>query len=278
VAGILSVLVPGLGQFYNGQWIKGLGYLIGQGAVLGSVLYLVMTREEGGLGLFLLLFLFPIAMVISSASNAVKNGSADPPGRNILVLPFRIIAGILLWVESYTLRHRVGVIKSAFLVILMGNAVWMTPAGYVGAASSLTDANYKLLTLPEKWYFLALMPAKNTAAGVLVLVILLTFILYMRAIRRGTIQWGKIEFSSQFALIFLAFSAIWTMGLMGLVRSALRKYFHVYDLVPDLSPESNTPTLGETSVVITILTLVFFAVVSLAIWLAIGTGRDKAKG
>ena len=278
VAGILSIIVPGLGQFYNGQWAKGAGFLIGQGAVLGSVLYIVSEHSEGGLGLLLLLFLFPIGIVIASSADAIKHGAPEAPGGNILLLPIRLLSKILLVVESFSLRHRVGVIKTAFLVILLGNAVWMTPAGYVGAASSLTDENYALRTLPEQWYFLALMPAKNTAAGVLVLVILLTFILYTRAIRRGSIQWGKIEFTSQFALVFLAFSAIWTMGLMGLVRSALRKYFHVYDLVPDLSPHSNTPTLGTTSIVITILTLLFFGVVSLAIWLAVGMGRDKAKG
>jgi cytochrome bd ubiquinol oxidase subunit I len=277
VAGILSVILPGLGQFYNGQWAKGIGFLIGQAVILGSVLYTVSLHFDEGLGLLLLLFLFPIGILITSSSDAIRHGSVDNPGRGLLVFPFRLIARILLGVEWFALRRREGVIKAAFLLILFGNAIWMTPAAFVGAASSLTDENYEALSLPEAWYFLALMPAKNTAAAVMVLIILFSFILYTRAIRRGTIQWGKIEFSSQFALIFLAFSAIWTMGLMGVVRSALKKYFHIYDLVPDLSPHSNTPTLGYSSVVITVLTLVFFTVVSLAIWLSVGMGRDKAK-
>ena len=277
VAGILSVIVPGLGQMYNGQWGKGLGFLVGQAVILGSVLHTVSLHFEEGLGLLILLFLFPIGILIGSSADAIRHGSEEDPGRGLLVLPFRLVARILLGVEWFALRRREGVIKAAFLLILFGNAVWMTPAAFVGAASGLTDENYEALSLPEAWYFLALMPAKNTAAMVMVLIILFSFILYTRAIRRGTIQWGKIDFSSQFALIFLAFTIIWTMGLMGVVRSSLRKYFHVYDLVPDLSLHSNTPTLAYSSVLVTILTLVFFGVVSLAIWLAVGVGRDKAK-
>lgn len=277
VAGILSVVFPGLGQLYNGQVGKGLAYLVGQLVVVGFIGYVVVLHSEEGLGLMVLLFLIPIGVIVASSANASKNGSESPPGGNKLLLPVRLLSQFLLWLEAFALRRRVGMIKVAFFILLVGNAIWMTPAAYVGAASSLTDENYLFLSLPEDWYFLALMPAKNTAAVVMVLVILLTFILYTRAIRRGNIQWGKIDFTSQFALIFLAFGAIWTMGLMGVVRSALRKYFHVYDLVPDLTLESNTPTLGDTSIVVTILTLVFFAIVSMAIWLALGMGRVKAK-
>ncbi len=64
----------------------------------------------------------------------------------------------------------------------------------------------------------------------------MNYIIYNRAISQGTIVWGKIDFASQFVLVFLAFSAIWTMGLMGAVRSLLRKYFHTYNLLPDFTP------------------------------------------
>ena len=167
------------------------------------------------------------------------------------------------------------VIKIAFLVLLFGNAIWMTPHAVIGAGSELTDENYEYLALPEEWDFLALMPAKNTAAALMVLMILIAYILYSRAISRGSIRWGKIDFSSQFALIFLAFNVIWTMGLMGVVRSSLKKYWHIYDLIPDLTPDAYTPTLAYTSILVTILTLVFYVIVSLAIWLALGMGQEK---
>ncbi|MBI3610411.1 MAG: cytochrome ubiquinol oxidase subunit I [Nitrospirae bacterium] len=166
----------------------------------------------------------------------------------------------------------IAIVKLGFAIILIGNAIWMTPHGFSATQATATEA----LELPSDWGFLALMPAKNTAAGLIVLVTIINYIIYNRAIRRGTIHWGKIDFMSQFVLIFLAFSAIWTMGLMGAVRSLVRKYFHVYILFPDYTPESYTPTLAHASILVTAMTLVFFGVVSFAIWLSLGAG--KAKG
>jgi cytochrome bd-type quinol oxidase subunit 1 len=278
VAGVLSALLSGLGQFYNRQWTKGLAFLATQAAVLGVVIYIVSLHWEEGLGLLLLLFLFPIGIQIASSSNAMRHGLAEAPAGGLLTLPVRGLASLLLGLEKLCLKRREGVIKLAFVVLLLGNAIWMTPHAFVGSVSALTDETYDQLSLPGEWDFLALMPAKNSAAASMVLMILLSFILYTRAIRRGRIQWGRIDFSSQFALIFLAFSAIWTMGLMGVVRSSLKKYFHIYDLIPDLTPHSNTPTLAFAGILITILTVIFFGVVSLAIWLAIRMGQEKAKG
>ena len=165
----------------------------------------------------------------------------------------------------------IAIVKLGFAVILFGNAIWMTPHGFSATQATATED----LELPSDWGFLALMPAKNTAAALIVLVTIINYIIYNRAIRRGTIQWGKIDFMAQFVLIFLAFSAIWTMGLMGTVRSLVRKYFHVYLLFPDYTPESYTPTLSHASVLITAMTLVFFAVVSFAIWLSLRAGKAK---
>lgn len=119
------------------------------------------------------------------------------------------------------------------------------------------------------------MPAKNAAAFTLVFLTIVNYILYNRAIRLGSISWGKIDFASQFVLIFLAFSAIWTMGLMGTVRSLTRKYFHVYNLYPDFTPEAFTPTLAYSAWWITACTVAFFAVVSFAIMVTLRITKDK---
>jgi hypothetical protein len=149
----------------------------------------------------------------------------------------------------------------------------MTPHGFSATQATATEE----LELPSEWGFLALMPAKNTAAALIVLVTIINYIIYNRAIRKGEISWGKIDFVSQFVLVFLAFSAIWTMGLMGAVRSLVRKYFHIYILFPDFTSESYTPTLAYSSVLITAITLVFFLIVSLAIWLSLRMGESKTK-
>lgn len=175
------------------------------------------------------------------------------------------LPGLRFTVSAFTM------IKVGFLMIVVADAIWMTPHGFVATQAMATEHN----ELPSWASELALMPAKNAAAFTLVFLTIVNYILYNRAIRTGTIIWGKIDFASQFVLIFLAFSAIWTMGLMGTVRSLTRKYFHVYNLVPDFTAEAFTPTLAYSAWWITGVTIVFFAVVSFAIMVTLRPGSGK---
>ncbi len=165
-------------------------------------------------------------------------------------------------------------IKIGFLMIVVADAIWMTPHGFVPTQGLATEE----VELPSWAGELALMPAKNAAAFTLVFLTVVNYIMYNRAIKRGTIMWGKIDFASQFVLIFLAFSAIWTMGLMGAVRSLTRKYYHVYNLVPDFTPEAFTPTLAYSAWWITGVTIIFYAVVSFAILVTLKAGSPKPVG
>ncbi|MCH6557565.1 MAG: cytochrome ubiquinol oxidase subunit I [Nitrospirae bacterium] len=203
----------------------------------------------------------------------------------LVLAPF-ILGKLIPWLGRFTVSSRT-VIKTGFLMVIIGNAIWMTPHGFVATQAlapedgSLSLPSYDLFRVTAEttiaWADLALMPAKNAAAFTLVFVTIVNYILYNRAIRQGTIVWGKIDFASQFVLIFLAFSAIWTMGLMGAVRSLVRKYFHVYNLLPDFTAESFTPTLAYSAWWITAITLVFFAVVSFAILLTLRTSEAEAQ-
>ncbi len=181
-----------------------------------------------------------------------------------------VLPKVLPFLRKFTVSSRT-VIKVGFLMVVVGNAIWMTPHAFV-ATQALAEHH---LELPSEWGFLALMPAKNSAAFTLVFVTVINYILYNRAIRQGTIVWGKIDFASQFVLIFLAFSAIWTMGLMGAVRSLLRKYYHTYNLLPDFTAESYTPTLSYSGWWITAITLTFYIVVSFAIVLTLRPADAK---
>lgn len=175
------------------------------------------------------------------------------------------LPGLRFTVSAFTM------IKVGFLMIVVADAIWMTPHGFVATQALATEQN----ELPSWASELALMPAKNAAAFTLVFLTIVNYILYNRAIRQGTIIWGKIDFASQYVLIFLAFSAIWTMALMGTVRSLTRKYYHVYNLVPDFTPEAFTPTLAYSAWWITAVTLVFFAVVSFSIIVTLRTGSEQ---
>ncbi len=195
-----------------------------------------------------------------------------------LLLGFAIKRSVNKWTVPAT-----AVVKIAFLMVIIGNAIWMTPHAFAATqalADEATSLPHGELLLGRGvsvgWADLALMPAKNAAAFTLVFVTIVNYILYNRGIRRGTIIWGKIDFVSQFVLIFLAFSAIWTMGLMGAVRSLVRKYFHTYNLVYDFTPESFTPTLDYSGRWITAITLAFFIVVSFAIVLTLRAQEAKS--
>jgi len=172
--------------------------------------------------------------------------------------------------------------KAGFALILIANAIWITPRHWFAtmnppATVQDPDLFIRLRELPAHLGFLALMPAKNTAAFASILVVALAYVFYFRAIRSGEMTWGEINPASQYALIYLAFAAIWTMGLMGAVRELARKYYHVYLVMPDLTKEAYTPTLGFASLMITLITLVFFGLIGLSIWLGLRTHRAEPE-
>ncbi|MEW6245324.1 MAG: cytochrome ubiquinol oxidase subunit I [Nitrospirota bacterium] len=250
-----------------------------QGAMVGLIflasnyyIWLSMKRIEG-VERVRMTVLTPLAMIALPfvMTWAWTQFPAPDPMSLAILLPLVLLPVVLgkfvpLTVSSGT------VIKIGFLMVVVGNAIWMTPHGFVPTGAKLVAE----LELPSEWNFLALMPAKNSAAFTLVFVTVVNYVIYNRAIRQGTIVWGKIDFASQFVLIFLAFSAIWTMGLMGAVRSLLRKYFHTYNLVPDFTAESFTPTLSYSAWWITAITLVFYIVVSFAIFITLRAAEAKS--
>ena len=185
----------------------------------------------------------------------------------LTVSPFLLGRFIPMTVSART------VIKIGFIIMLISDAVWLTPAGFVATGTDMPDE----LKLPEGWDYLSTMPAKLSAILTLVFVTIVNFVLYNRAIKQGTILWGKIDFTSQFVLIFLAFTSTWIMGLMGAVRSLLKKYFHTYSLVSDLSMESFTPTLSYSAGWITAITVFFIMIVSAAALVAIRPSLVKAR-
>ncbi len=195
----------------------------------------------------------------------------DPKSLAFL-LPLVLSPFLLGRVVAVTVSART-VIKIGFIVMLVSDAVWLTPSGFVATGSDMPDE----LKLPEGWDFLASMPAKLSAIIVLVFVTVVNYVLYNRTIKQGTILWGKIDFVAQFVLIFLAFTSTWIMGLMGAVRSLLKKYFHAYGLVSDFTVGSFTPTLSYSAWWITGITVSFLVIVTLAALVALRPSVSKVR-
>ena len=93
------------------------------------------------------------------------------------------------------------------------------------------------------------------------------------ALKRGKIIYGRINPISQYVLIFLAFSDVWLMGLMGAIRELARRNYHVYRVFKDMTPDAHTPTLAHGAVMITISTWIFFAILSFIIWMQLSYGK-----
>ena len=251
-----------------------------QGAMIGLLFlamnyygWLSLKRIEGAEKVRMTI-LAPIVMVaLPFVMVAVMNiyWIPDPMSLAFLVplilVPFLFGRFIPMTVSART------VIKIGFLVIIVSDAIWLTPRGFVATGANMAAG----LELPSDWDILASMPAKVSAMFSLVFATVVNYFVYNRAIKQGTILWGKIDFTSQFVLIFLAFISIWTMGLMGAVRSLAKKYYHTYGLMPDFTAESFTPTLSYSAWWITVITGVFFTVVSLAVFVALRTSSSKVR-
>jgi cytochrome bd-type quinol oxidase subunit 1 len=73
---------------------------------------------------------------------------------------------------------------------------------------------------------------------------------------------------SQYVLFFLAVTFTWLMGLMGYIRSGIRQYWHVYQVMRDMSEGAYIPTHGFATMVVSIIVFVFFLFVSVVFALA----------
>jgi cytochrome d ubiquinol oxidase subunit I len=250
-----------------------------QGATIGLMflainyyVWLSLKRIEGAEKVRMTI-LAPIVMVVFPfVMMTVMNYYWIPDPMSLaFLLPLVLAPFTLGRFIPYTVSART-VIKIGFLMAVVSDAIWLTPHGFAATGAKMVAE----VELPEAWGFLAGMPGKLSAVFTLVFVTVVNYVIYNRAIKQGTIVWGKIDFASQFVLIFLAFTSIWTMGLMGAVRSLVRKYFHTYNLMPDFSAESFTPTLSYSAWWITGITVIFFTVVSFAVVVALRPSGSKA--
>ena len=114
---------------------------------------------------------------------------------------------------------------------------------------------------------------------VLIGAIVFTFILDQFLLRGSRtvaeVRWGSMPRRGQYVLITLAFVIVWLMGLMGYARSGTRLNWHVFGILEDTSAGAGLPSLGEASIIITAITLIFF--VLLAITFAISGLAEKTR-
>lgn len=92
--------------------------------------------------------------------------------------------------------------------------------------------------------------------------------MYKGAKLLGPTKWGKMPIRSQYALIVIAVSYTWLMGLMGFIRSSSRMNWHVYKILEDTSENAFIPTLGYAAKMVSFITIVFFALIGVVFYLS----------
>lgn len=92
----------------------------------------------------------------------------------------------------------------------------------------------------------------------------------------GPIRWGEIPGRAQYALVFLAITFTWLMGLMGYIRSGIRQYWHVYGRVMDESANAYTMSHGRATLIISGIVIAFFVMVAGVFALAMRQDGQKA--
>ncbi len=100
--------------------------------------------------------------------------------------------------------------------------------------------------------------------------------LFKNAKEVGGIQWGKIPLRAQYALLLLCVAIVTLMGLMGFIRSGLRMNWHIYGFMQDTSAGAFTPSIAYMGWTVSLIVIIFLALVAFVFWLA-GLGEKKKE-
>ncbi|MFQ5875083.1 MAG: hypothetical protein ACE5JL_14985, partial [Dehalococcoidia bacterium] len=168
-----------------------------------------------------------------------------------------------------------GYMRPTFAVIFVGTVIWVTPQNFLPDLTSPIPAGIgeEAIFIPERAAFIGLMMAKALAVTAIIMFTFLTYMVYRRAIAQGTMRWGEIAPQSQYALVFIPAVAVYLMGLMGAIRELARQDWHVYTVLQDTTPYWYTTPLAHTSIMVGIVTLVFFSLMAFIFWIGFKLGE-----
>lgn len=241
---------------------QALGRMTGGERFQRYIKYLVFILVCG-----LLVFITPHTIVMTPAELKAMGGQQHPVLGNYGVMSAKngginaIIMTTVLSFIWYQRGNRVPTVSWArfgntfmicFFTIAQLNNIWLAVYGY------FIPANVRIgLSVPQ-------------VAGTLSCLFLMTplnLAMLKNGRQLGPIQWGKIPPRSQYAIIMLATAFTWMMGLMGYIRSSVRLFWHVNEIMRDNSPWAYTHTIGFAANVISFNVLFFWISIMFVFWL-----------
>jgi len=181
------------------------------------------------------------------------------PAKNIavnLMLVFTFLSFQLFYRSSRTPSVSWAPIGNAVIVALYG----------VGCLNIVGAGIYGYVT-PTVYKVGASVPQVATTLSIIVFSAIIDGFM-LRGAKTSKVHWGRMGQRSQYALFVLPVAFTWLMALMGYIRSSLRTHWHIYTIMKDASPESFIPTIGEAGNIITMITLLFMALIVFIFWLS----------
>ncbi|MFM7841420.1 MAG: cytochrome ubiquinol oxidase subunit I, partial [Nitrospira sp.] len=222
-----------------------------------------------------LVFITPHTMVMTPAELKAMGGQQHPVLGNYGVMSAKnggintIITTTVLSFVWYMRGNKEPMVSwkkfgNIFMGVFFGfayvNIIWLAVYGYY------IPANVRVgLSVPQV----------ATTLSCLFFMTALNGVMLKGAKQMGPIEWGKISARSQYAIIMLATAFTWMMGLMGYIRSSVRLFWHVNEIMRDNSPWAYTHTVGFAANMISFNVMFFWISILFVFWL--GTlGAKKA--
>lgn len=223
-----------------------------------------------------LVFITPHTIVMTPAELKAMGGQQHPVLGNFGVMSAKngginvlIVATILsfIWYQRGNKVPTVAwakfgnIFMGTFFALAAANIIWLAMYGYY------IPANVRVgLSVPQV----------ATTLSCLFFMTALNLIMLRGAPHSAPVTWGQMSGRSQYALIMLATEFTWMMALMGYIRSSVRLFWHVNEIMRDNSPWAYTHTTGFGANMISFNVLFFWVSILFVFWLA-SLGEKKAK-
>ena len=163
---------------------------------------------------------------------------------------------LLFWRSRYRLDGAIQIVANTALagLFLAGtvNIIWLGIYGYYLPANVRVGLS---------------IPMVLSTASVILFGSILTFASALGSKQVDSSGWGSLSTRGHFALLSIAVTITWIMGVGGYMRSALRLFWHVMEIMRDNSPWAFTHTIGFAANMITLNALVFWAALLFLFWL-----------
>ncbi len=252
-------------KFYD--WMGYIGNLIGVGTL--------MTMPLAGYILSKELFLYDAQLATFMMADKLSGYFVV---QGLLVVLLFLGANFYMWLSMQRIEGGLRFephMKAIFAVLLAGGIIWVVPQNFFPdlLAKPPPGVSEQALILPERFAFLGLMVAKALAVTAIIIMTFVTYLLYRRARATGKILWGRIDPMAQYVLIFIPAVAVYLMGLMGAIRELTRMDYHIYGLIKDVTPYWYTVTLGHSSIMVAITTILFFVLQAFIFWVGFVMGK-----